>query len=86
VSPVAPTSADEREIEEFREKLRRGGIPSHAYSLEGGMPDEALVLDSLPGGRWTVYFSERGQRMREREFAFLDDALQDMADQLKVWI
>jgi hypothetical protein len=50
------------------------------------MPDEALVLDWLPGGRWTVYFSERGQRKREREFAFLDDALQEIADQFKVWI
>jgi hypothetical protein len=83
---VAPTSAEEKAIEEFAEKLRLRGIPRDAVSLEGGMPDETLVLDCLPGGRWTVYFSERGQRMRELEFAFLDDALQDIADQLKVWI
>jgi hypothetical protein len=83
---VAPTSAEERAIAEFGEKLRLAGIPAEAFSLEGGMPDETLVLDWLPGGRWTVYFSERGQRKREREFAFLDDALQEIADQLKVWI
>jgi hypothetical protein len=86
VRPVAPSSADERAIEEFAEKLRLRGVPREAISLEGGMPDDMLVLDWLPGGRWTVYYSERGERKREQEFAFLDNALQEIADQLKVWI
>jgi hypothetical protein len=83
---VAPTSADERAIEEFREKRRRSGIPSEAYSLDGGLPDDALVLDWLPGGRWTVYYSERGARKREQEFAFLDTALDEFARDLGVWV
>ena len=83
---MAPTSAEQRQIDEFGERLWRAGIPRDAFSLEGGMPDETLVLDRLPGGRWSVYFSERGERKGEREFAFLDNALQEIADQLKVWI
>jgi hypothetical protein len=83
---VAPSSADEAAILEVAERLRLQGVDPDSYSLEGGMPDEATVLDELPGGTWSVYYSERGQRRNERTFNYLDTALEEVARDLGVWL
>ena len=52
---------------ELAEAAERGGIRPEAYSLVGGLPTEAYVLDLVEGG-WTVYYSERGKRRDEVRF------------------
>jgi hypothetical protein len=42
-------------------KLSNGGVPTDAYSLSGGLPNEAYCIEKS-GGRWHVYYSERGRR------------------------
>lgn len=36
-------------------------IPSHAYSLTGGYPNEAFCIGQN-NGKWEVYYSERGNK------------------------
>ena len=36
-------------------------VPAHAYSLTGGLPNEAYCLDRTGAG-WQVYYSERGNK------------------------
>ena len=51
--------------------LQREGIRPDAYALNGGHPSEAYVLDR-EGGRWIVYYSERG--LRTGLESFIDEA------------
>ena len=56
-----------------------------AYSLQGGMPSEAYVLEPPRAADWAVYYSERGLRSGEVVFQteheacsyFLDLVLSD---------
>lgn len=50
------------------------GIPRDSYSLEGGHPSEALVLDAR-GPTWAVYYSERGLEQDLNVFIHESDAL-----------
>ena len=54
--------------------LHEKGVPIDSYSLEGGNPSEAMVLDRSRSGLWYVYYSERGSRVSERVFALEEDA------------
>ena len=52
---------------ELKRKLMENSVPEDMYSLEGGLPNEAYVLnkkDSL----WEVYYSERGIKSGLRHF------------------
>ena len=68
-------------------KLEKAGVSAEAYSLQGGLPNERYILDSEPGGRWVVYYSEHGEWTRLRFFDgesaacefFLDQILEDRA-------
>jgi hypothetical protein len=42
-------------------------IPKHSYSLEGGLPNEALCI-SRYGKDWTIYYSERGKKTNLMNF------------------
>ena len=48
---------------QLKAMLEHEGVCEDAYSLEGGHPSEAYVLDQVSGGRWRVYYSERGQEV-----------------------
>lgn len=61
--------------DELRETLKGEGIRDSAYSLDGGLRNDTLVMD-LIGDRWIVYYSERGQRWDERSFSDEDSACQ----------
>ena len=52
----------------LRDVLLHAGVPQRQFSLEGGLPNDAICLDSLPGGKWVVYYSERGSRFDIVEF------------------
>jgi hypothetical protein len=58
---------------ELEKLLVQEGVSPLAYSLGGGLPSEQYVLDQSPRG-WSVYYSERGRRTRERSFASEDEA------------
>ena len=50
-------------------------VPSDAYSLEGGLPNEAFCIGrESSGGRWEVYYSERGRKSGLRTFDSEDEA------------
>lgn len=49
-------------------KLEQSGVSPEAYSLDGGLPNECYVLDRESNERWTVYYSERGQKSGYRSF------------------
>lgn len=57
------------------------GIPQQAYSLTGGHPNEAYVLDQRGTG-WVTYYSERGQETTLRSFDTEQDACQDLLGRL----
>jgi hypothetical protein len=65
----------------LKELLEREGIDPSSYSLEGGMPVEAYVLESGPSS-WSVYYSERGLRTGEVTFASEDEACSRMFEML----
>lgn len=48
-------------------------VDASAYSLTGGMPFEAYVLECNPAG-WSVFYSERGQRSGEVAFQTEEEA------------
>jgi hypothetical protein len=48
-----------------------------AYSLDGGLPNEKYVLERVVQ-KWSVYYSERGQRSGEEVFETEDAACQYM--------
>jgi hypothetical protein len=58
---------------ELESILRDRKISPLAYSLGGGLPNEKYTLDQV-GSRWSVYYSERGQRSGERIFDSEDEA------------
>jgi len=53
---------------ELKKILDEEGFNPRRYSLRGGVPDECYCLDQLPSGRWSVYGSERGEKVEERLF------------------
>jgi hypothetical protein len=59
-----------------REGIRRG-----CYSLDGGLPAERYVL-SIEQGGWSVYYSERGDRVSELRFDTEDEACSELFDRL----
>jgi hypothetical protein len=61
--------------------LAQYNVSPLAYCLGGGLPDEQYVLDQSPRG-WSVYYSERGKRTRERFFANEDEACRYLLDVL----
>ncbi|WP_026478302.1 hypothetical protein [Alkaliphilus transvaalensis] len=48
-------------INDLKKILINNNIPKDAYSLDGGLPNEAYCLNRN-GGNWEVYYSERGQK------------------------
>jgi hypothetical protein len=48
-------------LAELRNKLVSSKVPSDAYSLAGGLPNEAYCIEERDG-KWHVYYSERGSR------------------------
>lgn len=61
---------------ELERALILAGVPDDAYELDGGLPNEALVLNHQ-GARWEVYYSERGLKtslvVHDTEQAACDD-------------
>ncbi|SEE94177.1 hypothetical protein [Jiangella alba] len=56
-------------------------IDPDSYSLDGGTPTEAYVLEQMPSG-WAVYYAERGLRTAEMAFESESEA----CDQLRTLV
>lgn len=61
---------------ELKRVLDQEGFNPQRYSLQGGLPDERYCLDQLADGRWSVYGSERGEKVAERVFTTEHEACQ----------
>lgn len=59
-------------VSDLQAALRRERVSEAAYSLHGGLPNEAYCLGQTPDG-WEVYYSERGGKTSLR--VFLDEHL-----------
>ena len=64
--------------EEFFAATRKAGIDDRSFSLDGGLPSEQYVLSPEGGNRWSVYYSERGNRTSLRIFNEESDALEHL--------
>jgi hypothetical protein len=58
---------------ELETTLLARNVSPLAYCLSGGLPNEKYTLDQA-GEKWSVYYSERGQRSGERIFDSEDEA------------
>jgi len=65
--------------EALKALLDAENVDPSAYSLEGGMPLEAYVLERRPSD-WAVYYSERGIRSGEVTFETEDGACAHLLD------
>jgi hypothetical protein len=65
---------------ELLARLGSIGVPEDAYRV-GGDRNESYCLIT-EGGRWKVYYSERGQRVNEAVFADEGGACQRLLDEL----
>jgi hypothetical protein len=63
--------------------LGREGIRERSYSLFGARRPEAIVLDQRPGGRWVVFYTERGEESALRTYDNEAEACLDMLE--RVW-
>ena len=66
----------------LRQMLEAENVDPRAYSLEGGAPIEAYVLEGSSGPRWAVFYSERGLRSGETWFETEDEACVYMLEHL----
>ncbi|WP_349407778.1 hypothetical protein [Pseudalkalibacillus sp. SCS-8] len=60
-------------IQKLKEVLEKKNIPSHYYSLDGGLPNDAWCLRKS-AVRWEVYYSERGKKYSVKEFTSEEEA------------
>ncbi|MDF2822136.1 MAG: hypothetical protein K0R15_2584 [Clostridiales bacterium] len=60
-------------IQELEKKLVEMEIPLNAYSLKGGLPNEAFCIGKQ-GSNWEVYYSERVEKVSKKEFQSEDEA------------
>lgn len=68
-------------VDELKRRIDIAAIPRDAVALNDGLKDEAYVIEGA-GTHWTVFYSERGLRSGEREFASEDSACQFLWDWL----
>ena len=71
-------------IQELHWILARRGVDPRATASRAGTPDDCTCLETLPGGRWSVYRSEHGRRIGEAVFDDARDAVEAMRDRLGV--
>lgn len=66
----------------LKERLQQEGVRADLYSLEGGFPVEAYVLNQS-GNHWEVYYSERGYKNALEVFDNESDACENIYPKIK---
>lgn len=70
-------------IEELKSVLIEKGVPHDMYSISiGGFPNEAFCLVEN-GGKWEVYYSERGKKRGDKFFSLESDACEYLLKKLE---
>lgn len=59
-------------IKELSRRLMKLGIPTDAYTLQGGLPNDRLCLSHADS--WEVYYSDQGRKSDLRRFAREEEA------------
>lgn len=54
--------------EELGKELVDANMRADAYSIDGEIKNECLVLEQVDSSNWRIYFSERGLRTGEKYF------------------
>jgi sugar/nucleoside kinase (ribokinase family) len=67
--------------DELRRILNERGIRARSYSLDGGSANDRYCIEQSSGG-WATFYSERGNRNKERWFSTEDEASQDLLERL----
>ncbi len=67
---------------ELKTRLLNLNIPSDAFSLDGGLPNDAICLRETAFG-WEVYYSERGEKYHLRSFLSEQEACEHFFNELK---
>lgn len=70
---------------ELKERLERENVKQSAYSLEGGLPSEAFVLNQN-GNQWEVYYSERGNKSGLKIFDSENDACDEFYREMETYV
>jgi len=65
-------------IVDLRQKLIDSNVPPDAYSLSGGLPNEAYCIERNEDGGWSTYYSERGVRTDLKKFPTEDAACEHL--------
>jgi hypothetical protein len=58
---------------ELIECLKKENVPTDAYCLEGGLPNDRYCVVKTNSG-WEVYYSEMGKKYEAKGFASEEDA------------
>ena len=70
-------------IDDLEAELRKANVNPEAYSLAGGTHwYDRYCVEAVHGGRWRVYFVERGEREDVHEF----DTESEACDYFLAWI
>jgi len=69
-------------LAELRKRLIDEGVMGSAYCLEGGLPGDCYTVGRESDGRWSVYYSERGERHSVKYHDKEDDAAADLLDRI----
>ncbi len=69
-------------IQELEKKLIEMNIATNAYSLKGGLPNEAFCIGK-EDVKWEVYYSERGSKANRNEFESEDEACEFFYEWMK---
>ncbi|MFA7062162.1 MAG: hypothetical protein WC156_15260 [Pedobacter sp.] len=59
---------------ELNDKLIKLDINPNSYKLDGGLWDDRYILNQESGGKWSVYYSERGEMIGYTIFDNENDA------------
>ena len=68
-------------IDELNKLLLIKNVPKEAYSLAGGLPNEAFCLEKLKEG-WHVYYSERGNKNTIGKYLHEEEACEALLNKL----
>lgn len=69
-------------INELKAKLEQIGAPNSWYNLDQyGNDDQKLTIKN-ENGKWIVYYSERGDRIKPTEYATESEACEDLLNRV----
>lgn len=72
-------------VQDLQSYLDEHRVDPKAYSLAGGMPDDAFCLSREADGTWCVYYSERGCRFDLKHFPTEEEACECFFSRIRTY-